>query len=103
MKSAISFFKRILFFVQVTGESCWPDLIPSKKYLATSLLRPKIGDYIIFRTKYDEIFVKKVKYIKKKENMKGDDSYFVSGNVSWAQDSNSFGLIKKENILGKLI
>ena len=103
MKSAINFFKRILFTVQITGESCWPELVPSKSYLATNLLKPKSGDYIVFTNKFDELLVKRVKYIKKDKIKKGDDSYFVTGNVSWSEDSNTLGLINQNNIIGKLI
>ncbi|HIH42439.1 TPA: hypothetical protein HA246_02225 [Candidatus Woesearchaeota archaeon] len=99
MKNILDKLKRILFTVKVYGESCWPELIPSKRYLATGLLNPKVGDYIVFKTKYDEIFVKKVKEIKKGK----DDSYLVSGTVSWSDTSKNLGMIKQENVLGKLV
>ncbi len=105
MESALNLFdyiKRILFTVRVTGESCWPELVPSRRYLATALLKPRIGDYVVFKTKHDETFVKKVMEIKK-DSVKGNYSYFVAGNVSWGESSREFGCVAKENIIGKLL
>ncbi len=87
---------RILFTVKVYGESCWPELVPGRKYLATSLIKPKIGDYVVFMTKHGEIFVKKVTEIK-------NNSYFVEGRVSWSESSKNLGLINRENVIGKLM
>ncbi|MBS3158592.1 hypothetical protein J4206_04865 [Candidatus Woesearchaeota archaeon] len=99
MKSAINFFKRIIFTVKVYGESCWPELVPSKRYLATNLFKPKIGDYIVFKTRFDETFVKKVHDINKGK----DESYFVTGTVSWGDSSREFGLVDKNSVIGKLL
>lgn len=96
MKKIFDKLKRALFTVKVYGESCWPELVPGRKYIATSLIKPKIGDYVVFMTKHGEIFVKKVKEIK-------HDSYFVEGMVSWSESSKNLGLINKENVIGKLM
>lgn len=97
-----NFFKNILFIVRVTGESCWPELVPSKRYLATNLIKPRIGDYVVFKTKHDEIFVKKIMEIREDSVKKGNYSYFVSGNVSWGESSREFGMVEKNNVIGKI-
>ena len=88
----------VLFSVKIEGESCWPHLIPGKKYLATNLLKAKIGNFIVFRNPKNqkEIFVKKVKEIKR-------NSYFVEGTVPFATSSKNFGPVNKNLILGKII
>ena len=103
MKKLFDKLKQVLFRVQVTGESCWPELVPSKSYLATNLLRPKIGDYIVFTNKYGEVFVKRVKYVNTDKINKSNESYFVEAIPSWAETSNNFGCVKKESIIGKLL
>ena len=42
------FPRRILFTVIVRGESCWPDLIPGARYYATAIIRPRLGDFVVF-------------------------------------------------------
>lgn len=88
----------LLFKVKVSGESCWPDLVPNRKYFATSLLPVRVGDFIVFRspTEPSKKFVKKVREIQ-------SDGYSVSGTVSWASGSDDFGPIPREAILGKII
>ncbi|MCP6719338.1 MAG: S26 family signal peptidase [Patescibacteria group bacterium] len=97
-KLPISFIKRLIFSVEVEGESAWPELIPEKTYLATGIKKPKVGDFIVFLNPENnkEILVKKIKSIE-------DNYYFVSGNVSWANSSKDFGLVPKELVLGKII
>ena len=94
----INFIKRIFFLVKVEGESLWPELVPGKRYLATSVLKPRAGDYLIFKNpkNLQEIFVKKIKNIL-------DDSYEVSGTVPWSNSSREFGLVPDELVLGKII
>jgi len=87
-----------MFLVKIEGESAWPDLISGKSYLATNLLRPKIGDFIVFkrpRNQY-EIIVKRVKEIRR-------GGYFLEGTLPWAESSKDFGLVNKKLILGKII
>ena len=89
---------RLLFSVKIEGESAWPELIPGKRYLATNLLKPKIGDFIVFQNPKNrkEMFVKKVSEVK-------NDSYFVEGTVSWATGSEDFGPVNKSLVLGKIL
>ena len=42
-------FRNLLFRVTVSGESCWPELVPSKTYFASCLRRPRVGDYVVFQ------------------------------------------------------
>jgi hypothetical protein len=44
-------FKNLLFRVTVSGESCWPSLVPGKTYLATSLLRASPGRFVVVENK----------------------------------------------------
>ncbi|MCH8741524.1 hypothetical protein IH779_01350 [Patescibacteria group bacterium] len=88
----------LIFSVKVEGESCWPHLVPGRNYFATNLLKPKIGDFIVFQNPKDqiEIFVKRVKEIK-------NNSYFVEGTVSWAESSKNFGEVNRNLVLGKIL
>ena len=82
------------FLVEVSGESCWPELIPGKKYLATKSRRPKVGDFAVFK-KADapnEYLVKKISMIKK-------DEITLSGTVSWS----AVYSIKTEDMVGKIL
>ena len=87
-----------IFLVKVEGGSLWPELIPGKRYLATSILKVNADDYVVFKNpnNQQEIFVKKVKRI-------FDDSYEVGGTVPWASSSEEFGLVPNELVLGKII
>ena len=86
------------FFVKVEGESLWPELVPGKRYLATSLGKPGAGDYLVFKNPNDvrEIFVKEVMRVSK-------DSYEVAGTIPWASSSKEFGLILRNLVIGKII
>lgn len=90
--------RRILFRVKVEGESCWPELIPGNSYFATKLFKPREGQFLVFKNPKNqaEIFVKKIISIKK-------GSYFVSGTVSWTVNSDYFGWVGKNLVLGCLI
>lgn len=87
-----------IFFVKVSGESLWPELVPGKCYLATSVLKPRAGDYLVFKNPKNlrEIFVKKIKNVL-------DDSYEVGGTIPWSSSSEEFGLVPDELVLGKII
>ena len=87
-----------IFFVKIEGESLWPELIPGKSYLATSLFKPRIGDYLVFKNpkNQSEIFVKKVTKIIGK-------SCEVGGTIPWSSSSGTFGLVPQELALGKII
>ena len=96
--SLINFIKRLLFLVKVEGESGWPELVPEKTYFATSLLKPRVGDFIVFKNpkKPAQILVKKVK-------ARVANRYEVAGDVSWSTSGRDFGVVNNEFILGKLI
>lgn len=94
----INFIKRFIFRVKIEGDSAWPQLIPGKYYFATSIKKPKKGDFIVFQNPKDKlrIFVKKVHSI-------DGDYYTVSGSVSWSSSSKDFGPVHKDLILGRVI
>ncbi len=87
-----------LFLVKVDGESLWPELVPGKHYLATSLLKPTVGDYIVFKNPNDvrAIFVKKINAVR-------DGLYEVVGTIPWSSSSEEFGMVPEELVLGKII
>ncbi|TSC77798.1 MAG: hypothetical protein G01um101433_472 [Parcubacteria group bacterium Gr01-1014_33] len=93
-----SIFRSPFFFVHVQGESAWPTLVPGTLYLATNVVSPKIGDFIVFRNPMNiqEVFVKRVSSI-------CDNCYHVESLVSWGSSSRDFGLVGHELILGKLL
>lgn len=96
--SLISYIKRLIFLVKIEGESAWPELMPERLYFATNFLKPKIGDFIIFKNPKNqkEILVKRIKSTRK-------NSYFVQGTLPWAESSKDFGQITKDLILGKIL
>ena len=89
---------RILFRVRVSGESCWPVLVPGKSYWASTLMRIRKGDFIVFRNPVDpeQIFVKKILGMQ-------DEMYEVVSTVSWGLSGADFGMIHKEQVLGRVI
>ena len=78
--------------------SMWPSLVPGRKYLATSLLAPRVGDRIVFQNPKNvaQIFVKKV--IKKEH-----EGYFVSGERSGSTSSEEIGVVNKKLVIGKIL
>jgi len=98
IKEKISILKKSLFLVKVEGESAWPELVPEKIYFATSLLRPKIGNFIVFKNpkNNEQNFVKKIVKIT-------PTGYEIQGLVSWAISSKDFGLVEEELVLGKIL
>jgi len=88
----------MLFLVKVEGESAWPELIPEKYYFATSLLKPRVGDFIVFQNpkNSEQNFVKKIKSV----NSLGCEVY---GLTSWSSSSKNFGLIKNDLVFGKIL
>ena len=97
-RSPTNSIKRLLFLVKIEGESLWPELIPGKRYAATSLGKPDIGDYLVFKNPGNngQTFVKKIRDIR-------DGAYEVAGTVPWASSSNEFGLILRNSVVGKII
>lgn len=90
--------RRILFVVRVEGESGWPHLVAGKRYLASGLLVPRVGDWAVFKNprEPERIFVKRVKAMRGRE-------YIMEGAVSWASSSRDFGLVKRRLVLGTLL
>ena len=86
-----------LFAVKVQGMSMWPTLVPGRRYVASSLLKPRVGDCIVFQNPKNEaqIFVKKI--IKKEH-----DGYVVSGEREGSTGSKEIGIVNKEFVIGKL-
>jgi signal peptidase I len=93
-----NFFKYRFFLVRIEGESAWPALVPGSGRLATGLMRPRRGDFIVFKNPRNsqEIFVKRVTAEKA-------DGYIVESVVSWGSSSRDFGPVPQKNILGKLL
>ena len=75
----------------------WPEIVSGKRYWARSLLRPRAGSHVVFRTpRGEEIFVKKVSRVV-------GDGYEVTSLVSWGSGSGDFGVVPQHNIIGTLI
>jgi len=91
-------FRNAFFLVRVEGESMWPRLVPGRRYFASNLFPPCVGDIAVFRNPKDtnQIFVKKV------AGREGD-RYIMEGEVSWGSSSCDFGPVSKGLILGKII
>ena len=90
--------KFLLFNVKVSGESGWPQLVPGKRYFASGLFSPRVGDFIVFKNPRNSegVFVKKVTATR-------DGGYEVAGTVSWATSSKEIGIVPRELVLGKLL
>lgn len=59
-------------------------------------VRPKKGDVVVFE-KYNRLYIKRIGKIK-------EEKYFLVGdNKKDSQDSRRFGLVKREQIKGKVI
>lgn len=97
-RSLTNFFKHLLFVVKVEGESAFPELLPGSYYLATSLRKPKPGNFIVFTdpNKPSRILVKKVRSI-------SNEGLAVESVVSWGTSSENFGLISQKNVRGIVI
>lgn len=89
---------RIFFRVRVSGESCWPVLVPGRSYWASRLGRVRKGDFVVFTNPadYGQIFVKKILGMQKA-------AYEVGSTVSWGLSSKDFGVVDKRHILGKVV
>ena len=93
----INYFRGILFLVRVEGESGLPLLIPGKRYIASAVTMPRVGDFAVFRnpTNPERIFVKKVERIL-------PEGFFVRGMTTWSSSSEDFGIVPRALIMGKL-
>jgi hypothetical protein len=70
----------------------WPTLIPGRRYLASSLLGPRVGRIVVARHPYEAGFL-----VKKIDKITGDRLHLV-GLVSWS-DSYTVG---KDAVLGSV-
>lgn len=96
--SPISFTKRILFRVKVEGMSAWPALVPSRRYFASCLVGPQIGDFIVFKNPKNEAetFVKRVA-------AKTPEGFVVEGLLEGSSSSADFGIVPQSIIFGKIL
>ncbi len=90
--------RRLLFMVRVEGESLWPHLVPGRRYVASALACPRIGDFAVFRNPRDtnRVFVKSIREI-------SADGYVMASTVSWGSSSTDFGIVPRELVLGKIL
>jgi phage repressor protein C with HTH and peptisase S24 domain len=90
--------RHLFFVVRVSGESMWPALVPGKRYLATNVLRPKVGDMIVFRDRNnpEHVFVKRVRVV-------CPEGYEVESAVTWGVSSNELGLISHDLVRGRIL
>lgn len=95
--SRINFFKRIIFWVDVTGDSMSPVLKNGQSYLASCFLRPKVGRIIVFKNpqNLEQRMVKKI--ISKTNN-----GFEVAGVKDKSTSSKEIGLVPGSLILGTL-
>lgn len=84
--------------MEVEGESAFPELIPGRYYLASSLKRPRVGRFVVFPNPLSrgQILVKKVESLE-------DDFLRVRGTVSWGSSSDNFGKIFRKNVIGVVL
>lgn len=72
----------------------WPELVPGKRYFATSLFAPQVGDFIVFRNPENPLQVIVKKAVKFEKGV-----YYAEGLLS---GSSSYEVPQKY-ILGKLL
>lgn len=89
--------RRLIFLVDVTGDSMSPVLENGKSYLASSLLKPQVGKIIIFKNplNLNQVMIKKI-------ISETSEGYEVVGLITGSTSSKEIGYIKKENIIGTL-
>lgn len=101
------FLKRLFFFspiykYKISGNSMTPTLAPNDIVLVNRMsywfASPKINDIIAVRDPRDgKILIKRIKKIENKQ-------CFVQGdNKNSSTDSRVFGMIRKQDIIGKVI
>lgn len=85
----------------VSGSSMEPDYMPGDKLWVSKLSyilgKPKVGDVVVLRDPRDHrLILKRIVEIMR-------DGYFVKGdNERVSTDSRVFGLVKKEDMTGKV-
>lgn len=95
--------KSPIFVLKISGGSMKPYAKDGDYAISTNLfLRPKEGQVMVFRSPIDgKVLIKRVKRVEK-----GNDGkrYFMEGdNRIRSVDSNIFGTVSKQEILGKVI
>ena len=109
--------KNIIFRITVSGESCWPELVPGKTYFASRLRRAHVGDYVVFKNPHrqkhasdtpppfpladDRLLMGNTEtdfYIKKVLHENGGMLH-VGGTVSWSSNYS----IKQSGITGTVV
>jgi phage repressor protein C with HTH and peptisase S24 domain len=89
--------QKILFRVRIEGESMWPELVNGKRYFATPLVAPRVGNCVVFRDPQNSgVFVKKIV---------GHEAggYRLASLVLWGSSSDDFGLVPREDIIGTVL
>lgn len=85
---------RVLFLVRVSGESMWPSLVPGRRYWATSLLKPRVGDVVVAVHPHDHTI-----FVVKKITTHDGNAYGLDGTVPW---SSSF-TVPADTVVGVLL
>jgi nickel-type superoxide dismutase maturation protease len=98
--SLLDLINPILKF-RIQEESMTPKYNPNDLILVNKIAyqfkNPRIGDEIAFKRPGGKVYFKKITKIKSK-------GYFVEGlNKKQSIDSRHFGLVKKEDIIGKVL
>jgi phage repressor protein C with HTH and peptisase S24 domain len=90
--------KFILFATDITGDSMSPVLENGKSYLASCLLKPKVGKIIVFCNpkNFNQVMVKKI--IKDTGN-----GFEVVGFKKGSTSSKEIGIVTPDLVLGVLL
>ena len=74
-----------------------PFLKAGDTVLVFKFLRPKIGDIVVFKSRDQKFYIKRINRVK-------IDQYYLRGdNSKESIDSRKFGWIDKKDIIGKVI
>lgn len=95
--SPTNFFKSLLFWVDVTGDSMSPVLLSGRSYLASALRRPKVGRIVVF-THPNSPRQRMVKRIV----CEVSGGYIVEGTHPDSIDSDAIGVVPANTIIGTL-
>lgn len=95
--SPTNFFKSLLFWVDVTGDSMSPVLLSGKSYLASAWRRPAIGRIIVFihpSSPHHQMVKRVVREV--------SSGYMVEGTHPDSIDSDVVGVVSASTIIGTL-
>ena len=92
----------ILMLFRISGHSMLPMFKPGQILLVSSIpflfRKPRVGDVVVVKDPQSE------KPLLKRITKVEGEKYFVAGdNPDDSRDSREFGLVSKDNLLGKLI